>query len=166
MVRFQFAVIIVVLGLLLMAGCSKPVSQPTAVSDNAASKDPEEEALYIVAIVYDNTARFTKKPPEGWSDLEGFTSKMDSTAASKARAAIKKIQSLNYKMKWGVNLHSIISEDKKAEDYVIAESPEGRLKVTYTGKIIKQEAKGEDQQIKDQKEPAIEPESSDTVTPQ
>ncbi|MCA9005490.1 MAG: hypothetical protein KDA70_09485 [Planctomycetaceae bacterium] len=166
MVRFQYAVIVVVLGMLLLAGCSKPVSQPTPVSENATPKDPEEEALNIVAIVYDNTARFTKKPPEGWSDLEGFTSKMDSTAAPKARAAIKKIQSLNYKMKWGVDLHRIISEDKKTEDYVIAESPDGRLKATYSGRIIKQEAKDEDQQIEGQKEAAPETESSEPVTPQ
>ncbi|MFH1299409.1 MAG: hypothetical protein ABIK07_00010 [Planctomycetota bacterium] len=110
------------------------------VSQSSEPKDPEEAALVTVAYVYQAHWRSKKKPPQGWSDLEDQVSRARSESRTKAIDAINKIRSLNYQMKWGVEVYKLFGEDKHPDSYVIGESPDGRLKVTSSGTIIKSEA--------------------------
>ncbi|WP_298868025.1 hypothetical protein [uncultured Gimesia sp.] len=142
MARINFALILLI-GVSFIVGCGKSSSQPKTGS--TPPKDPEEAALKTVAFVYENYARHKQKPPQAWNDLEGFTSMMDSSARSSALDAIKKIKSLNYKMIWGVDFKRMREDGVEASDYVIAESPDGRLKATYSAKIIKKEKEEVDQ---------------------
>lgn len=131
-----------VMVLSLVLGCSKPAPVP----QSSTPEDPEEAALVTVAGVYSAMGLFKKKPPTGWKDMEDYTSSLRSSTRTKAVDAINKIRSLNYKMEWGVDLSRIIKEEKKPDSYVIGESPDGRLKVTYSGKIIKGEAEQPEEQ--------------------
>lgn len=128
----------------LAVGCGRPASQQAPKSSKP--KDPEEAALVTVAGIYAAHSLWKKKAPEGWSDLENYTSTIASSSRTEVMDAINKIRSLNYKMNWGVDFSRIFKEDKKPETYVIAESPDGRLKATYSGTIIKGEDKKEDEQ--------------------
>ncbi|MCA9015778.1 MAG: hypothetical protein KDA77_10645, partial [Planctomycetaceae bacterium] len=132
----------------LTVGCGRPASQQA--SQSSKSKNPEEAALVTVAGIYSAHSLWKKKAPEGWSDLENYVSTIASSSRTEVLDAINKIRSLNYKMKWGVDFSSIFKEDKKPDSYVIGESPDGRLKVTYSGKIIK----GEANEAKDEEKPA------------
>lgn len=131
----------------LAVGCSKP-APPPAASQSTESKDPEEAALVTVAGLYSAMVMFKKKPPTEWKDLEDYTSSVDSGVRTKAVDAINKLRSLNYQMKWGVDLSKIFKEDKDPNSYVIGESPDGRLKVTYSGKIIKSEGEQPEEEAK------------------
>lgn len=116
-----------------MVGCGRSASPPKA----AAPMSPEENALDIVTAIYKISAEVKKKVPQNWEDLETYAASLQDPARQDALDAIKKIKSLNYQVTWGIDGKLLQEQNAKANEYVIFESPDGHLKSTYGGVILK-----------------------------
>ena len=130
--RIRFSIILM-LGVFLIVGCERSASPPKA----AAPMSPEENALDIVTAIYKISAEVKKKVPQNWEDLETYAASLQDPARQDALDAIKKIKSLNYQVTWGIDGKLLQEQNAKANDYVIFESPDGYLKSTYGGVILK-----------------------------
>tara|TARA_R100001132_G_C3275657_1_gene99266 strand:- start:10653 stop:11039 length:387 start_codon:yes stop_codon:yes gene_type:complete len=98
---------------------------------------PEENALDIVTAIYKISAEVKKKVPQHWEDLETYAASLQDPARQNALDAIEKIKSLNYQVTWGIDGKLLQEQNAKANEYVIFESPDGHLKSTYGGVILK-----------------------------
>ncbi|QDU11839.1 hypothetical protein [Gimesia aquarii] len=155
MVRVQFACVLL-LGISLIVGCGRPATQSAPTS--STPKDPEEAALRTVATIYGFCAMKHKTGPKGWEVLEEHASSLSSPAREKALDAIKKLQLLGYKVTWGIDMLTLVQQEKDPNEFIIIESPDGRLKAPFSGnKIIKEEV--------DQKKPTSDTENSDSGAP-
>lgn len=130
--RIRFSIILM-LGVFLVVGCGRSASPPKA----AAPMSPEENALDIVTAIYKISAEVKKKVPQNWEDLETYAASLQDPARQDALDAIKKIKSLNYKVTWGIDGKLLQEQNAEANEYVIFESPDGHLKSTYGGVILK-----------------------------
>ncbi|WP_299470177.1 hypothetical protein [uncultured Gimesia sp.] len=134
MARIRF-VFILLLGLILVAGCGRSASPPKA----SEPMSPEEAALDIVTAIYTISASVNEAGPENWETLETYASGLQDPARQNALDAIKKIKSLDYKVTWGVNMSAIKEQYGNASEFVILESPDGQLRATFGGKILKRD---------------------------
>ncbi len=158
MARFRFAVILL-LGLFCIIGCGRSASPPKA----STPMNPEEAALDIVTAIYTISARVNEAGPENWETLETYASGLQEPARQDALDAIQKIKSLDYKVTWGVNMMAIKEQYGNASEFVILESPDGHLKATFGGVILKN-AKEEGQAEVDQKEAVSDEEKTDSAS--
>lgn len=131
--RIRFSVILL-LGVFLFVGCGRSASSPKATTPTT----PEEAALDIVTAIYTISAEVQKKVPQNWEDLEAYASTLQDPARQNALDAIKEIKSLNYKVTWGIDAKAIREQNANAGEFVIIESPDGHLKSTYGGFILKE----------------------------
>ncbi|WP_339732001.1 hypothetical protein [uncultured Gimesia sp.] len=125
--------------------------------------NPEEAALDIVTAIYTISARVNEAGPENWETLETYASGLQEPARQDALDAIQKIKSLDYKVTWGVNMMAIKEQYGNASEFVILESPDGHLKATFGGVILKN-AKEEGQAEVDQKEAVSDEEKTDSAS--
>tara|TARA_R110002111_G_scaffold100976_6_gene156523 strand:- start:84088 stop:84570 length:483 start_codon:yes stop_codon:yes gene_type:complete len=146
---------LLLLGLIFVVGCGRSASPPKP----SAPADPEETALDIVTAIYTISASVNEAGPENWETLEIYASGLQDPARQNALDAIKKIKSLDYKVTWGVNMPAIKEQYGNANEFVILESPDGRLKATFGGKILKSE-KAKDQVEVDPKTSASDKEAT------
>ncbi|MFH1302505.1 MAG: hypothetical protein ABIK07_15700 [Planctomycetota bacterium] len=153
--RIRFAVLLL-LGVVFLVGCGRSASPPKA----SAPMDPEEAALDIVTAIYTISARVNEAGPENWETLETYASGLQDPARQDALNAIKKIKSLDYKVTWGIDMMAMKEQQGNASEFVILESPDGHLKATFGGKILKSE-KAKDQAEVDQKAPVSEQKKTD-----
>ncbi|WP_417378610.1 hypothetical protein [Gimesia sp.] len=139
--QIRFSVIFL-MGVFFISGCGRSASPPKAVPPMS----PEEAALDIVTAIYTISAEVKEKVPQNWEDLEIYASSLQNPARQNALDAIKKIKGLNYKVTWGIDRMGLNEQNANANEYVIFESPDGHLKSTYGGAILKEdpaEDKGE-----------------------
>ena len=61
--------------------------------------------------------------------------------------AIRKIKDLNYKVTWGIDSMVLKEKNASAKEYILFESPDGHLKSTYGGTILKEDPE-DDKEIK------------------
>lgn len=133
MTRFLF-VFVIIACLILPVGCRKstPTNPETVLN---TPTDAEEAALQEVGNLYGFYATYHKKGPTGWEDLKAQASKANADTKQKALDAIEAVQAAGFKMKWGVDLPLMEKEGKKPNEYVIAESPDGRRKLMFSGNV-------------------------------
>ncbi|WP_417390685.1 hypothetical protein [Gimesia sp.] len=153
--RIRFSIILM-LGVFLVVGCGRSASPPKA----AAPMSPEENALDIVTAIYKISAEVKKKVPQNWEDLETYAASLQDPARQNALDAIKKIKSLNYQVTWGIDGKLLQEQNAKANEYVIFESPDGHLKSTYGGVILKADPV-EDKPVEDKDEKQLDKQESD-----
>ncbi|QDT42350.1 hypothetical protein Pan241w_24330 [Gimesia alba] len=151
MVRFRFAFILI-LGLLFIVGCGRSTSPPKA----SEPMNPEEAALDIVTAIYTISARVNEAGPQNWESLEAYAKTLQSPAQKDALDAIQKIKSLDYQVTWGINMKTIKDQGANASEFVILESPDGQLKSTFGGVIIKADPAVNSEEVKPE-EPVFEP---------
>jgi len=133
MTRFIIAGVLVA-GLIFSGGCRKTTSDnPETILTTPA--DAEEAALQVVGTLYGVYAFSHKKGPSGWDDLKAQAANAGTSAQKKALDAIEQVQAAGFKMTWGANLSSIKKEGVKPDDYVIAESPDGRRQLMFGGNV-------------------------------
>lgn len=156
MVRFHF-VFLLLLGLSFIVGCGRSASPPKT----STPMNPEEAALDIVTAIYTISARVNKTGPQNWETLETYAKTLQNPAQQDALDAIQKIKSLNYKVTWGIDMMAIKEQNGNASEFVILESPDGHLKATFGGVVLKRD-KAQAQTEVDPKEPASEKETTDS----
>ncbi|QDU14545.1 hypothetical protein CA11_23530 [Gimesia maris] len=150
--------VILLMCVFLIAGCGRSASPPKAV----APMSPEENALDIVTAIYKISADVKKKVPQDWEDLENYASSLQDPASQDALDAIRKIKDLNYKVTWGIDSMVLKEKNASAKEYVLFESPDGHLKSTYGGTILKEDPE-DDKEMKLEKVESDEKET-DTAT--
>lgn len=158
--RIRFTVILL-MGVFLFVGCGRSASSPKP----ATPMSPEENALDIVTAIYKISADIKKKVPQGWEDLENYASSLQNPARQNALDAIEKIKGMNYKVTWGIDSMVLKEKNANANEYVLFESPDGRLKSTYGGTILK-EAPEEDKEEEKLEQADSEEKITDTATAQ
>lgn len=133
MSRYLFFFVIVTC-LSLQVSCRKSTStNPETILTTPT--DAEEAALQVVGNLYGFYATFHKQGPTGWDDLKKQASTANAETKKKAFDAIQVVQEAGFKMKWGVDLELLMKEDKKPNDYVIGESPDGLRKLMFSGNV-------------------------------
>ncbi|WP_145308978.1 hypothetical protein [Gimesia fumaroli] len=143
MVRFRLAFILL-LGLLFIVGCGRSASPPKA----ASPMNPEEAALDIVTAIYTISARVNETGPQNWDTLESYAKTLQNPAQQDALDAIQKIRSLDYKVTWGIDMQAVKDQGANASEFVILESPDGQLKSTFGGVIIKADPAVSSEEVK------------------
>ena len=126
--------VILLMCVFLIAGCGRSASPPKAVA-------PMSPAIYKIS------ADVKKKVPQDWEDLENYASSLQGPARQDALDAIRKIKDLNYKVTWGIDSMVLKEKNASAKEYVLFESPDGHLKSTYGGTILKEDPE-DDKEIK------------------
>ncbi|WP_145224705.1 hypothetical protein [Gimesia algae] len=109
---------------------------------------PEENALDIVTAIYKISAEIKKKVPQNWGDLETYAASLQNPAQQDALDAIKKIKDLNYKVTWGIDNMVLKDKNANANEIVLFESPDGHLKSTYGGVILKADPEDDKEEMK------------------
>ena len=162
MVRFRFTFILLLgmlfLGMLFLVGCGRSASPPKT----AEPMSPEEAALDIVTAIYTISARVNETGPQNWEVLESYAKTLQNPAQKNALDAIQKIRSLDYKVNWGIDMQAVKDQGANASEFVILESPDGQLKSTFGGVILKAD-KEEAKTDVDAKEPASDKEKTDSA---
>ena len=125
----------IILGLALIVGCGRSAAPPKS----SEPMSPEEAALDIVTAIYTIRSQVKEDPPESWDDLNEYASGLRDPARKDALEAIQKIKDLGYKVTWGIDKAAVEAEQANATEFVIIESPDGKLKSTFGGVIIKAE---------------------------
>lgn len=132
--RFQLFLLLLLFSI-PVSGCGRSASPPK----QSAPQDPLEQALDIVTAIYTISARVQETPPRSWDDLIAYAEELQDPARKDALDAIEKIKSLDYKVTWGMNLETIKDQNADYSEFVIIESPDGRLKSTFGGQILRSE---------------------------